>query len=354
VSGRVEMKSIRRITDDGAGFIKDVSEIIAIEAWKDPSLIPDLSKDKTIFIFSDYSRAEEHYQTYSFYVFGRSGADYFNAVRKLLREDFRLGRRRISFKQLNDKIKLKALSAFLEIAGAIDGFVLTFAVDNRIKYMFAEQFIRVAPELFSSVKKRVVEDMLRVVHFGAQAIMLAFSTGQNIVWFTDSDQIVANEKYEQLFGRIAEATIRTKFLPDEKVGHIGFGLTSVDDGSLEIEDFAAVPDLVAGALCETLSKLAQSGHRITPKIVLNRPHVSKKTNLICEWISKHQCPLKKFGVVFDKTGTNAEDWRPIFFHIKNLNSVAEQTCCGGQCAASYISDPIRFDIFETSAKSIVQ
>ena len=44
------------------------------------------------------------------------------------------------------------------------------------------------------------------------------------------------------------------FLPDEKVGSIGFGLTSVDDGSLEIEDFASVPDLVAGALCEALSK----------------------------------------------------------------------------------------------------
>jgi len=344
------MRSIRRIKDDGVGFIKDVSEIIALEAWKDPALIPDLSKDKTIFVFSDYSRAEEHYQTYSFYVFGRSGADYFNAVRKLLREDFHLGRRHMSFKQLNDKIKLKALPAFLEIAGAIDGFVLTFAVDNRIQFMFAEQFLRVAPELFSSVKKRVVEDMLRVVHFGAQAVMLAFSTDQNIVWFTDSDNIVANEKYEVLFGRIAEATIRTMFLSDEKVGHIGFGLTSVDDGSLEIEDFAAVPDLVAGALCETLSKLAQANLRVTPKIILNRPRVSKKTNLICEWISKHQCPLKKFGVVFDKTGPYAGDWRPTFFHIKNLNIAAERPCCGGQHTTPHIREPIRFDIFECSTR----
>jgi len=253
----------------------------------------------------------------------------------------------MSFKQLNDKIKLRALSAFVEIAGAIDGFVLTFAVDNRIQSMFAEQFILVAPELFSSVKKRVLEDMLRVVHFGAQAIMLAFSTGQNIVWFTDSDHIVANEKHEQLFGKIAEGIIRTKFLPDEKVGSIGFKLTSVDDGSLEIEDFAAVPDLVAGALCETLSKLAQAGLRVIPKIILNRPNVSKKTNLICEWINKHQCPLKKFGVVFDKVGPDSGDWRPTFFHIKNLNIAVGQSCCGGQHAAPYIGEPIRFDICES-------
>jgi hypothetical protein len=33
------MKPIRRIQADGAGFIKDVSDIIALEAWKDPFLI---------------------------------------------------------------------------------------------------------------------------------------------------------------------------------------------------------------------------------------------------------------------------------------------------------------------------
>jgi hypothetical protein len=338
------MKSIRRLQDDSLGFIKDVSDIIALEAWKDPSLIPDLSKDKTIFLFSDYSRANGYYRTYSFYVFGRFGADYFNAVRKSLRNDFHLGNRRMSFKQLNDKIKLRALPAFLEIAGAIDGFVLTFAVDNRIQFMFADQFLKIAPELFSSIKKHVAEDMLRVVHFGAQAVLSAFSSGQNIVWFTDSDPIVANEKCEQLFGKLAEATIRTMFLGEEKVGRIAFGITSVDDGSLELEDFASVPDLVAGALCETLDKLAKTSLHFTPKIVLTRPKVSKKTDLICQWISKHQCPLKKFGIVFDKTGPGAFDWRPTVFFIRNVNQTAPSVCCGGQRLAPFIKDPVRFDI----------
>src|SRR5256885_2787801 len=112
------MRSIRRIETEEAGFLKDVSEIIALEAWKDPSLIPDLSSDRSIFIFSDYSGAQRHYQTYAFYVFGRSGADYFNWARKALRHDFRLGKRRMSFKRLNDRVKLRALSAFLDIAGA--------------------------------------------------------------------------------------------------------------------------------------------------------------------------------------------------------------------------------------------
>ncbi|PZO37186.1 MAG: hypothetical protein DCF19_19480 [Pseudanabaena frigida] len=146
------MVKTRRLQNESAGFINDVSNIIAAEAWKNPSLIPDLSKDKTIFIFSDYSRVQGEYKTYSFLVVGRSGTDYFNGARKILREDFNLKNRRMSYKGLNDKIKLKALPAFLSCAGAMDGLLITFAVDTQIRYMFAEQFMDVWPEL-SDLKK---------------------------------------------------------------------------------------------------------------------------------------------------------------------------------------------------------
>lgn len=343
-----KMKFVRRIHDEAAGFIKDVSDNIAVEAWKDPGLVPDLSKSRTLFVFSDYSRLHGHYKTYCFFVFGRSGADYFNGARKRLREEFRLANRRMSFKGLGDKLKLNALPAFLSIAGAMEGFVLTFAVDSRIPFMFADQWLEAWPEL-SSVKKHVLEDMLRVVHFGAQAVMTAFCPGQNVVWFTDCDNIVANEATEQLFGRIAEATIRTKFIPEEKIGRIAFGLTAVDDGSLEIEDFASVPDLVAGALCETLDRLAEANVRITPKLVLTKPNVSKKTNAICEWIGKERCPLKKFGVVFDKTGAGEWDWRPTLFRVLNMEISACEITCNVQRAATFLGEPVRFDIADYDA-----
>lgn len=337
------MVEIRRLRNESAGFINDVSNIIATEAWKNPSLIPDLSKDKTLFVFSDYSRVQGKYKTYSFLIIGRSGADYFNGVRKILRDDFNLENRRISYKGLNDKIKLKALPAFLSCAGAMDGLLVTFAVDTQIKYMFAEQFIDACPDI-SALKKSTLEDMLRVVHFGAQAIMTSFSSGQNIVWFTDSDAIVANEKHEKLFGRLAEATIRHMFMPQEDINQILFGLSEIDDGSLEIEDFVAIPDLVAGALCETLDRLNQADIRVTSKVIFNKPKVQPKTNIICEWIGKTVCPLKKFGVVFDRFGTQQWDFRPTFFSIRNPNIKPCEIICNAQDAAAYISDPIRFDV----------
>ncbi len=337
------MVKIRRLQNESAGFIKDVSDIIAAEAWKNPSLIPDLSQDKTLFVFSDYSRVQGEYKTYSFLVIGRSGADYFNGARKALRDDFNLKNRRMSYKGLNDRKKLKALPAFLSCAGAMDGILITFAVDTGIKYMFAEQFLDVWPAL-SAIKKNTLEDMLRVVHFGAQAIMTAFSSSQNVVWFTDSDAIVANEEYEQLFGRLAKTTIRHMFMPEETINHIAFGLSEIDDGSLEIEDFVAIPDLVAGALCETLDQLSLANLRITPKIALNKPNVKDKTNIICEWIGKTICPLKKFGVVFDKLGPQQWDFRPTFFTIENLRITACEVTCKAQNGVAYISDPVHFDI----------
>jgi hypothetical protein len=337
------MVKIRRLKNECAGFIKDVSDIIATEVWKNPSLIPDLSKEKTLFVFSDYSRVHGNYKTYSLLVVGRSCADYFNAIRKILRDEFNIKNRRMSYKGLNDKRKLKALPAFLSCAGAMDGILITFAVDTQIKYMFAEQFLEVWPAL-SAIKKNTLEDMLRVVHFGAQAIMTVFSESQDIVWFTDNDAIVANEEHEQLFGKIAETTIRHMFMPQETIKYIAFGLSEIDNGSFEIEDFIAIPDLVAGALCETLDQLNLADLRVTSKVILKKPKVKEKTNIICEWLGKTICPLKKFGVVFDKFGPQQWDFRPTFFMIQNPNITLCEITCDAQNAKFYISDPVRFDI----------
>jgi hypothetical protein len=301
--------------DENAGFVKDVSDIIAIEALKNPSLIPDLSRDETLFLFSDYSRVRGRYKTYSFFVVGQSGAETFNARRKLLRAGSGMGDRRMSFKGLNDKVKLRALPAFLSLAGASEGFTLTFAVSTSIPYMFAEQFLQVWPDL-ANFKKSVLEDMLRVAHFGAQAISIAFSSHQNIFWFTDEDSIVANEAHQERFGELAQALINV-MLPDEEIGKIAFGLTAIDHGSLEIEDLVAIPDLVAGALCETLDALSEKGQHVTPRIDLSKPEVSRKADKICEWIGQTGSPLKQFGLTFDRTGNGTWDWRPTFFRIKS-------------------------------------
>jgi hypothetical protein len=81
---------------------------------------------------------------------------------------------------------------------------------------------------------------------------------------------------------------------------------------------------------------------------LNKPEVQEKTNIICEWVGKTICPLKKFGVVFDKFGTQQWEFRSTFFSIQNPKITPCEITCNAQNAADYISDPIRFDIEDRS------
>lgn len=92
---------------------KDISDVIAKEVCRNPSLIPDLPKDRTVFFFSDYSRIQGRYKTHSFLITGRPSADYFNGIRKAPRNELGLRNRRMSYKGLSDRVKLKALPAFL-------------------------------------------------------------------------------------------------------------------------------------------------------------------------------------------------------------------------------------------------
>ena len=337
------MRQIRRLNNESAGFVNDVSYIIAKEFWKNPFLIPNTTQDKSTFIFSDYSFIR-NYKTYSFLIIGRSSADYFNMARKIIRKDFNLKNRRMSFKGLNDKNKSSALFPFLSCAGAMDGLLITYAVDSKIKYLFAEQFLEVWQEL-KSLNKKNLEELLRIAHFGGMSIMNAYNGAQNIIWITDNDAFVANENYKQLFGRIAETLIRNNFLKGEEICKVGFGTTDIDNGSLELEDFTSIPDLAAGAICDMLNELYRKGLHITSKIILQKPNVKDKTNIICQWIAQTMCPLKKIGIVFDKFGDGKYDFRPTGFTLQNLN----YNPCGPICNArrgSLIYDPIHFDFEE--------
>ncbi len=304
---------IRRLDDSRAGFVNEISDLLSRHIWKNPRLAPALGDEDAVYLFSDYSRAGRHFATYSFLVCGKGSADALNPRRAALRSAFRLGRRRMAYKLLSDQLKFRALPAFLSLFDDLDAMLLTFAVDNRIQFMLAEQFLAVDTDFAAGVKRRVFEDMLRIAHFGAQTIATSFRPGQHVVWVTDSDDIVANERCEQIFGKVAGVVLRS-FLRSETIGSLSFAVTSIPDPTLQLEDFTSVPDLVAGAVGETLSALAASGLHVTGGVCLDRPRVSGKTDVICQWLAR-ESSLGKIGVVLEKFGSGVWDWRPTTFGI---------------------------------------
>lgn len=123
----------------------------------------------------------------------------------------------------------------------------------------------------------------------------------DVFWFTDKDEIAPNDE------KITEATkiiahYFNHYLKHD-LRHIRFGTTKCDDGTMEIEDMAAIPDLAAGVVLESIeTKQRYLGQNIGRILVDLQSKVSRKTQFINSWLSESWHPLKKIVVCIDQEG----------------------------------------------------
>jgi len=87
------------------------------------------------------------------------------------------------------------------------------------------------------------------------------------------------------------------------LGHIRCGTTKCDNGSLQIEDFVAIPDLIAGALSEQFRSSLALGLWDDKYFCLSGPDMNEKACPITFWFGTSQEFLKKHLFVIDP-GTN--------------------------------------------------
>jgi hypothetical protein len=83
------------------------------------------------------------------------------------------------------------------------------------------------------------------------------------------------------------------------LGHLRCGTTQCDDGSLRIEDLAAVPDLIAGSISEQLQLASDAGPDIPGVLWIHRGDFSKKTSFITWWLADTTKPLKRVLCLLD-------------------------------------------------------
>src|ERR1039457_1632510 len=104
---------------------------------------------------------------------------------------------------------------------------------------------------------------------------------QDVFWFSDEDEIAANPQRLTLLTKMWANVISN--YPVHSLRHLKCGTTRSDDGSNEIEDFAAIPDLVAGALSDLLTSIA--GQFRLGLIVPFRLDSKAKATMIGQWLS---------------------------------------------------------------------
>jgi hypothetical protein len=134
--------------------------------------------------------------------------------------------------------------------------------------------------------------VLRVTHLLAFLLAGLTREGQNLFWFTDEDAIAPNSKrLTELTQILAAAT--SAILP-HNMGHLRCGTTASDNGTRQIEDLAAIPDLAVGSLVELASKYDAEASFPSSQLVVPTPRsVSEKARLLMDWFSDPRVPLRR-------------------------------------------------------------
>lgn len=293
------MKNWQGLNDENFGLMFTLSNSIKEMEGSKPKLLPNLRQGDTIFVFSDYSgqHTASSFEVYSFLYVDINHCHMWFAERTKIREKYLPDGRRISFKNLNDKKRAKSLYPFLYASDNIPGLSITFVIDKRIESMFLKEgklnTNSTELEKYNKWKNKTFEHLLRIVHLNCLIISGLSKEDQDVYWITDDDDIVANVSkltdLTNIFG-----IILSNYL-SHNLRHIRCGsAAATDDGSRTIEDFCAIPDLVAGALTEVLSKYKQQGIWISKDLIVPKPKsVSNKSTKIMNWLSDKQYSLKK-------------------------------------------------------------
>jgi hypothetical protein len=267
-------------------------------------------------IVSDYGGQNDLnlYQSLSFLFTNPEKCRHWFEMRKEIRGKYFIDNRRISFKKMNDSYKKRILVPFLSIADSIPGLIVIILVDKKISTLFVDKNEEKTPELtkFRHWKFNSFEKMMRVVHFTSFFSAGLSREGQNLVWFSDEDEIIADDS------RLSEVTNILGIVLSHYLKHnlrqIRLGTTKSDDSSRELEDLASIPDLIAGALSEALT--AQQKNMCIPRgsIFLKQSPVSDKTEQILHWFAHSEMPLKRLVFLVEETN-------PLMYRIIRLNFI---------------------------------
>ena len=224
----------------------------------------------------------------------------------------------MSFKQLNDPQRQRALVPFLQAADDLNGHLVAVLVDKKMANLTTGKttLTQWAASLKLSGKWNAgaFESMARKAHFFALCASQWSPPGANISWITDQDEFVANESRLDDAQRFA-ARLLTLYTEDRVPIIIAMNSTAVDEDDLEFEDFVAIPDLAAGMLAEICSRLSSSKDWSK----LDKPYVledviSDKSELLSDWFWFPHSRLRRTCIVIDKIGSGGR--------VMKLNSIA--------------------------------
>jgi hypothetical protein len=252
------------------------------------------------------SQKSQPFETYSFLLLDLDQNPYWLHGQAEFRKRVFLQRRRMAFKAMNDGARRRALRPFLQLSEVLNGVLVTFAIHKteRPEIGFGGS---AEDELAAVWKPAVIDRLMWMVYLGAFLVSGLSVGGQDVMFILDEDEVAANvpqlTKLTEIFGR-AVANQQGPMM-----GHLRCGTTKSDDGSLALEDLAALPDLAAGAAAEFVCAFAtESAGPLSPFLQRLPSSVSWKTRMIMPWLLSSGRSLERMICLIDGV-PGSEKWR---------------------------------------------
>lgn len=287
------------------GSMNVMSGVLARAEQKQPGIVPDLRRAPTFFLGSDsggqHSKAE--YEVIGFLCSNLEALADWERERSVLRATLFPDGRRMSYKGLNDKYRQRALVPFLRAANCISGLLFVIAIDRRVRTIFdapsgIKENVNQIPEL-ERWKPQSIERLMRTIHIASLLTRGLSAEGQDLWWFTDEDEIAANEERLRLMVNLF-VRVSSNYL-SHNMRHMRIGTTKSDTGRRDIEDYVSICDLAAGTIQDCL---AVEGMKIVlqnPSLFIPKGRVQlAKVATIMDWLSDNARPLKRLIVVLDE------------------------------------------------------
>jgi hypothetical protein len=291
-----------RFSSQGLGLA--LSGILNQHASRAPGF-PNGPRGRQLLSVADFSgshRGSRH-DTYAFLLLDLDANDWWFQAQRAFRHEM-LKSRRLSFKALNDGARRAALPVFLKAADEIDGVLVVVAVDKDAGSLFERSDASETQEWLGGWKTAVQEQVLRIAHLGSYLVAGFSAPNQNVLWIVDQDQIAANDGQLTQLTKIV-GTVGGHYLK-HNLGHLRCATTRSDDGSLAIEDLAAISDLAAGAFAEYFNAVTRQGRFPVKGIISPEPlGLSPKTRLLCRWLLDPNQALSRLFLLLDRPNDGA-------------------------------------------------
>jgi hypothetical protein len=287
-----------RIQDQRAGLLYNLSESLALIEWRHPGLLQPVT-DGVMIISSDYSGQHQGatHEAHSFLVTTDQALDEWRLVRRQFRSRWLADGRRMSFKQLREPVRWRALIPFLNTTGAIRGNLITFLVDRRIPSFIEggpEALAEVFPDCFPPETPRgTMEKMFRLSNFLAILTAGLRREDQRSFWISDHDESLATFQRREQFARLS--TYLTFGLTHwHKAADLEFATTESPHAPDWAEDLASIPDLIAGACCNISGLLpSYCGTELWTRLVPSSAERDPRARAIANWMATTRGPLRQ-------------------------------------------------------------